>query len=40
MASPHRRHHTLPARLRKRDAPTVFDLFALDDRANGARDDE
>ena len=35
------RHHTAPSRLRKRDVPAVWDLFALDDRANAsARDDD
>ena len=31
------RYHTAPSRLRKRDVPAVWDLFALDDRANQDR---
>jgi hypothetical protein len=34
------RHHTAPSRLRKRDVPAVWDLFALDDRAKNAADDD
>jgi len=35
-----RRYHTAPSRLRKRDVPVVWDLFALDDRANQNADDD
>ena len=34
------RFHTAPSRMRKRDVPAVWDLFALDDRANPAPDDD
>ena len=35
-----RRHHTAPSRLKKREVPAVWDLFALDDRANGPHEDD
>lgn len=35
-----RRHNTAPPRLRKRDIPTAWDLFALDERASAASVDE
>ena len=34
------RFHTAPSRLRKRDVPAVWDLFALDDRANAPDADD
>ena len=34
------RFHTAPSRMRKRDVPVVWDLFALDDRANAPADDD
>ena len=40
MSSPQRRRSaTLPARLKKREVPAVFDLFALDSRADDGADD-
>ena len=35
---PQRRSATLPARLKKREVPAVFDLFALDARAEDSED--
>ena len=35
-----RKYNTAPGRLKKRDVPTVWDLFALDDRANPPNDDD
>ena len=41
MHAPERqRFHTAPSRLRKRDVPAVWDLFALDDRANNPNNDD